>query len=142
MSSYYLRSSARATFDRLRVEPPGEGGAFKGSYSAVKRAYHRLKRERSAGKQEVVVPLATQAGQEAQVDFGYAGRFYDPAPGVMRRAWVFVMLLCHSRLMFVRLVFDQKIEPGSTSTCRPSGPLASRPSSYAAVPRIKLAAVP
>lgn len=102
--------SARATFDRLRVEPMGEGGAFRCSYSAVKRAYCRLKRDRGAGKQDVVVPLATQAGHEAQVDFGYAGRFYDPATGVMRRAWVFVMLLCHCRLMFVRLVFDQKVE--------------------------------
>ena len=46
----------------------------------------------------------------AQVDFGYAGMFYDPATGVMRRTWAFVLLLVHSRVMFVKLVFDQKAE--------------------------------
>jgi transposase len=102
--------SARATFDRLRVEGMSGSAPFRSSYLAVKRARRRIKRERGLVEQDVVVPVATQEGLEAQVDFGYAGLFYDPQAGVMRRAWVFVMLLCHSRLMFVRLVFDQKVE--------------------------------
>jgi hypothetical protein len=58
----------------------------------------------------VAVPIPTRPGAEAQIDFGYAGRLYDPALGVMRRAWVFVMLCVHSRVFFARLVFDQKTE--------------------------------
>lgn len=102
--------SARATFDRIRLEAQGPLDVFLGSYSAVKRAYRRIKRDRGLRSEDVVVPLPTEPGREAQVDFGYAGRFYDPATGVMRRAWVFIMLMCHSRVMFVKLVFDQKVE--------------------------------
>lgn len=102
--------TARATFDRLRIASDGSLGPFRGSYSAVKRVYRRIKRERGVQKEDVVVPLPTQPGLEAQVDFGYAGRFYDPATGVMRRAWVFAFILCHSRMAFVKLVFDQKVE--------------------------------
>ncbi|MBX3465442.1 MAG: IS21 family transposase [Planctomycetes bacterium] len=102
--------SARATFDRIRVEPDPKLGVFGGSYSAVKRARLRTKRERGVCEEVVVVPVPTSPGLEAQVDFGYAGRFYDPATGVMRRAWIFVFLLCHSRLQFVKLVFDQRVE--------------------------------
>ncbi len=101
----------RAIFDRIRLNTNRSGQwRFGGSYSAVKRFARRIKREHGALPEEVVIPINTAPGQEAQVDFGYAGRLYDPAKGVMRRAWVFVMLLCHSRLMFVRLVFDQKTE--------------------------------
>lgn len=102
--------SARATFDRLRTEPDDQLGRFQGSYSGVKRALRRIKRERGVQKADVVVPVPTEAGQAAQVDFGYAGMFYDPAMGVMRRTWAFVLLLVHSRVMFVKLVFDQKAE--------------------------------
>jgi transposase len=102
--------SARATFDRIRVEPDPVLGMYRGSYSAVKRARARVQRERGVAQEDVVIPVPTSAGREAQVDFGYAGRFYDPDTGVMRRAWVFVMVLVHSRLQFVRLVFDQKVE--------------------------------
>jgi hypothetical protein len=41
---------------------------------------------------------------------GYAGKLYDPASGVLRRAWCFVMVLCQSRVQFVRIVLDQRIE--------------------------------
>ena len=102
--------SARATFERLRTEPHAELGLFGGSYSGVRRARQRVAHERGAQQEDVVVALPTQAGLEAQVDFGYAGRFYDPERGVLRRAWVFVMLMVHSRMMFVKLVFDQKVE--------------------------------
>lgn len=102
--------SARATFDRLRTEPDAELGVFQGSYSAVRRARGRIQQQRGVPEGDVVIAVPTEAGREAQVDFGYAGRFYDPATGTMRRTWVFVMLMCHSRTMFLKLVFDQKVE--------------------------------
>lgn len=100
--------SARAVFDRIRLGE--EGPRFRGSYSAVRRFVRRVRRERGVSPDEVAVPVPTTPAAEAQVDFGYAGRLYDPARGVVRRAWVFVMLLCHSRHMFARLVFDQRTE--------------------------------
>ena len=102
--------SAQAIFDRLLLETRHTPRPFQGSYSAVMRFVRRVKRERGPQPEDVAVPVPTVAGREAQVDFGYAGKLYDPERGVVRRAWVFVMLLCHSRLMFVRLVFDQKTE--------------------------------
>lgn len=100
----------RAIFDRLRMETKGSARPFRASHSAVKRFVRRLRRERGARPEDVAVPIETSPGREAQVDFGYAGRLYDPATGTVRRAWVFVMLLCHSRHMFARLVFDQRTE--------------------------------
>ncbi len=44
------------------------------------------------------------AGDEAQVDYGSLGRWFDPVTGRMRRVWGFVMVLTASRLMFLRPV--------------------------------------
>ncbi len=43
------------------------------------------------------------------MDFGYAGLMLDPDQGKKRKAWVFVMVLSHSRHMFAKLVFDQTV---------------------------------
>lgn len=103
--------TARAVLDRLRLEARGgEGAPCRASYSAVKRACRALRREHGVRAEDVAIPVATRPGESMQVDFGYAGRLYDPARGVVRRAWVFVALLTHSRHQFVRLVFDQKVE--------------------------------
>ncbi|MCB8977294.1 MAG: hypothetical protein H6657_07725 [Ardenticatenaceae bacterium] len=39
--------------------------------------------------------VETAPGEEAQVDFGYAGRMMDPATGEIRKAWAF----CHDALL-------------------------------------------
>ncbi len=43
-------------------------------------------------------------GDEAQVDYGLLGRFFDPVTERMRRVWGFIMVLSFSRLMFLRPV--------------------------------------
>ncbi len=43
-------------------------------------------------------------GEEAQVDYGLLGRWFDPAAHRMRRVWSFIMVLTASRLMFLRPV--------------------------------------
>jgi len=101
---------ARAVYDRLRLEPPEGLPRYQGSYSAVRRYVRRLKREAGTEPGDVAITIPTTPGEEAQVDFGYAGRLYDPSTGTTRRAWVFVMVLCHSRHFFARLVFDQRTE--------------------------------
>lgn len=92
--------------DRLARDEPKYGG----SLSAIKRACLRLKRERGVQPQDVAIPVETRPGHTAQVDFGYVGKLLDPATMVMRKAWVFVMVLGHSRHQFCAVVFDQKVE--------------------------------
>ena len=90
--------------DHLRLHEPD----YQGSLSAVKRLCLRIRRERGPQATEVAIPVETAPGEIAQVDFGYAGRRYDPVQGVLRKSWVFVMTLGFSRHMFCALVFDQK----------------------------------
>lgn len=90
----------------LREEKPG----FDGSLSAVKRLFKRLQKRGGPRAEDVAIPVHTQPGRQAQVDFGYVGKLLDPATDKRRKAWVFVMVLSHSRKMFARVVFDQSVE--------------------------------
>lgn len=95
-----------AIHDFLRVNEPD----YRGSLSAVKRMCLRLERERGVAPSDVAIPVTTAPGEVAQVDFGYAGKRYDPERGLMRKSWLFVMTLGFSRRSFCELVFDQKVE--------------------------------
>ena len=44
------------------------------------------------------------AGDEAQVDYGLLGRWFDPDAGRLRRVWGFIMVLSFSRMLFLRPV--------------------------------------
>jgi transposase len=89
-----------AIFQRLR-----DDHSYSGSYSSVRRYVHRLR----PPEPEVVVRVHTAPGEEAQVDFGSAGKLYDPSSGRVRTAYVFVATLCYSRHQYSELVFDQKV---------------------------------
>jgi transposase len=78
---------------------------FEGSYSAVRRFANRM----FPPEREAFVRIETSLGEEAQVDFGYAGKLFDPVTKRMRKAWVFVMTLSFSRHQYAEIVFDQKI---------------------------------
>jgi transposase len=95
-----------AIYDRLR----SEDAEFRGSIGAVKRLVTRIQRERGPRQEDVAIPVITEAGELAQVDFGYTGHLWDPDTGRVRKAWVFVMVLAHSRHQFARVVFDQRTE--------------------------------
>ena len=97
---------ARAIHDHLHRERP----EFTGSYYAVKRLVKRLRVAEGVKAGDVVIPVVTDAGDVAQVDFGYVGLLYDPETHTLRKAWVFVMVLGHSRHQFARVVFDQRSE--------------------------------
>jgi len=84
----------------------GRHHGYQGSYSSVRRFVRRLRPRR----REVVVRIETPPGQQAQVDFGGAGKMRDPATGRLRQAWCFVMTLCYSRHQYVEFVFDQRME--------------------------------
>jgi len=78
---------------------------FEGSYSSV----YRLVRRIEPHTPEACVRVEVGPGEEAQVDFGYAGRLLDPVFGTLRKAWVFVMTLSFSRHQYAELVFDQEV---------------------------------
>lgn len=94
----------KAIFDCLRLTP-----GFDGTYPAIKRFCRHF--TGTIRPQDVAIPIAeSPPGERAQVDFGYVGKIYDAARGVLRRAWVFVMVLSYSRHQFAKIVFDQKVE--------------------------------
>jgi transposase len=78
---------------------------FRGSYSSVYRFVRRLQ----PLVPEATVRVETPPGDEAQVDFGYAGHMIDPETDSSRRTWAFVMTLSWSRHQYVEFVFDQKV---------------------------------
>lgn len=94
----------RAIYDWLRTQDKD----FDGSYWAVKRLCRRLRRQQPPKARDVAIPVVTAPGEVAQVDFGYVGKLLDPVDGRLRKAWVFVMVLGHSRRLFAKVAFDQK----------------------------------
>ncbi len=72
------------------------------SYPSVARYVRKFERPES------FVPQYSEPGDEAQVDFGYLGRFAKNGKKV--KVWCFAMTLSHSRMGFYRLVTDQRVE--------------------------------
>jgi len=60
---------------------------FEGSYSTVRRYLENMKKIT-----DIFIRINTLAGEEAQVDFGYAGITKDDT-GKNRKTWVFNMRL-------------------------------------------------
>jgi len=98
-------ATPKAIYDCLRLER----SEFAGSLSAIKRLYARLRGEKAVDAKDVAITVVSAPGEIAQVDFGYVGTLYDPEQGVLRKAWVFVMVLTYSRYLFARVVFDQRV---------------------------------
>jgi transposase len=78
---------------------------YTGSYSAIRRFVRTLEPK----PPEAFARIETAPGEEAQVDFGYAGRMLDPQTGQLRKAWAFVMVLAASRHQYVEFVWDQSV---------------------------------
>ena len=95
------RDGVEGTAIRERIAELG----FEGSLSAIYRFLHRL----APTQPDVTVRVETAPGEEAQVDFGYAGRLLDPESGRLRKAWAFVMTLSWSRHQYVEFVWDQSV---------------------------------
>ncbi len=104
----------REVVERLRAQEV-EGAAiyqrlmergYQGSLSSV----YRFVRSLEPRGPQATVRVETAPGEEAQVDFGYAGMMVDPETGRERKTWAFVMTLSWSRHQYVEFVFDQKVE--------------------------------
>ena len=93
--------TGQVIFERLR-----ENHNFDGSYWSIIRFIRRLEEK----EPEAFIRMETAPGKQAQVDFGYAGKMFDPLIKRLRRAWGFMMTLSCSRHQFGKFVFDQKVE--------------------------------
>lgn len=82
-----------------------ERHGWMGSYESLK-LYTRPLRV----TQGTCVRIEVAPGEEAQVDFGYAGFMWDPAEKRRRKAWAFLMTLSHSRHAYGEFVFRQDTE--------------------------------
>ena len=77
---------------------------LKVSYMSV---YRYVREHMEPLRKPVTVRLHSPPGEQAQVDFGYAGLMRDPETGKRRKTWAFIMILSYSRHRFVRFVFRQ-----------------------------------
>jgi len=66
-----------------------------------------VKYVRSLKHGEVYIPLLSDPGEEAQVDFGYLGNFIKEGHSV--KVWAFSMVLSHSRYSWSEVVSDQSV---------------------------------
>jgi hypothetical protein len=79
------------------------------SESSLRRFIEGNFEEEAARKDVRVLRDAPPPGEEAQVDYGLLGKWYDPVAGRMRKVWGFLIVLVYSRLMYLRpvLTMDQ-----------------------------------
>lgn len=58
---------------------------------------------------EAYVVQESDAGETAEVDFGYLGLIKDISTGLMKKAYVFIFTLCFSRSSFYCITYDQSV---------------------------------
>jgi transposase len=66
-----------------------------------------VKYVRNIRQGEVYIPLISEPGEEAQVDFGYLGLYVKDGKKV--KVWCFSMVLSHSRYSYQEVVLDQSV---------------------------------
>ena len=66
-----------------------------------------VKYVRDMKEKEVYIPIHSDPGEEAQVDFGYLGLFWKDGKRV--KTWLFVITLSYSRYAYYERVCDQKV---------------------------------
>ncbi|MBK8180453.1 MAG: IS21 family transposase [Planctomycetes bacterium] len=103
-----------AIHDHLRVNQPD----YSGSLSAIKRLCLRLENNEGPKATDVALRVETPPGDVAQVDFGYAGKRYDPVRGILRKSWVFVDDARLQPACVLRCALIRRSRPGSGCTSR------------------------
>ena len=93
--------TGQVIFERLR-----ENHGFDGSYWSIIRFIRRLEEK----EPEAFIRMEVAPGDQAQVDFGYGGKMFNPLEKRLQSAWGFMMTLSCSRHQFGKFVFDQKVE--------------------------------
>lgn len=86
----YQRYSARQMYQMIRKE------GYEGKYTQVKEFVRSVRPK----MQEAYLQITYPPGDSAQVDWGTAPGSYE-TDGIRRKAYFFVMTMCHSRKMYV-----------------------------------------
>ena len=81
---------------------------YTGSIQTVRRYLHSLKRDKEF-KRRLTVRFETLPGKQAQVDWGYIGKFEKP-DGTKISVYVFVMVLSYSRMMYLEFTTSMKMD--------------------------------
>lgn len=100
IGEYLKQDLSRVLIHRRLVEDHG----LAVSYTTVVRFVNQLQ-----GQGQSFVPMHSEAGEEAQVDFGYLGRFTTTA-GRKVKVWCFSIVLSHSRYSYHEVVLDQRVK--------------------------------
>ena len=79
----------------------------KTSYTAFRRFVRRY--IQADAPRRACMRIEVAPGEEAQVDFGYAGLIPARPGETPKKTWIFVMTLSHSRHQYVELVQDQTV---------------------------------
>jgi transposase len=83
---------------------------LRASLRSFRRYLHDYLPEHSKRTRLTVLRDDPPPGQEAQIDYGYLGLWPDPESERRRKLWAFVMILSHSRHMFVYVVHNMSQE--------------------------------
>jgi transposase len=104
----YLRERWEACgLSAVRLLPEIQSMGYTGSVVTLRRYLQTLKPERERLR-KLTVRFETPPGQQAQADWGYCGRFPDPA-GHIFPVYVFVMVLGFSRMLYVEFTSSMKL---------------------------------
>jgi hypothetical protein len=104
IASGLATNTLSTVYQRLRDEQ-----ALPVSESTLRRYVSVAFGDQIAAGQVTVLKDDPAPGEEGQEDYGRLGMWFDPEAGRRRALWAFVLVLAHSRHMFVRptLVMDQ-----------------------------------
>ena len=94
-------------YPRLRSTRIYDMVKSRGYLGSVKTLRRHVREVRPTPKREAFVRIETLAGEQAQVDWAYVGKF--PVLSHDRALWLFVMTLPHSRGMWAEFVLDLSV---------------------------------
>jgi transposase len=80
---------------------------YRGGYSTVTETVRDLRPPVQAGYE---VRFETPPGEQAQVDFAHFEAIFSDEPGVVRKVWLFSLILGYSRLLWARFVQHQDLQ--------------------------------
>jgi transposase len=80
---------------------------YRGGYTAVTETVRDLRPPASTGYE---VRFETPPGDQAQVDFAHFETVFTDEPGVVRKVWLFSLVLGYSRLIWARFVQHQDLQ--------------------------------
>jgi len=98
---YLKRRFAETALSAIRLIQEIRPMGYKGSVATLRRFLEPMRHE-AGRKKKLTVRFETAPGKQAQVDWGYCGRFTDTS-GNKVSIYAFIMVLGFSRMMYVEL---------------------------------------